>query len=63
MRRKFLYLLLFGSLLGVAACDNNDGPLERAGETADEAVDDLKDAGDEIKDAGEEIKDAVDPNN
>lgn len=53
MRRKLLYMLLFGSLLGIPACEDNDGPLEEAGEAADDAVD-------EVKEAGEEVKDAVD---
>ena len=59
MRRRFLFGLLFASLLGVAACDNNDGPLEKAGEAADDTVDDVKDG---VKEAGEDIKDAVDKN-
>ncbi len=51
MRRRFLCGLLFASLLGVVACDSNDGPMEKAGEAADDVVDDVKDAGKDIKDA------------
>lgn len=41
--------LLAGSTL-LAACESNEGPLERAGETVDDTVDD---AGDAVDDATE----------
>ena len=40
--------LLFGASLSLAACDNNDGPMEEAGEAMDDAADDM---GDAIEDA------------
>ena len=43
--------------VGLVGCDDNDGPLERAGERADDAADDV---GDAVVDAGEVILDAVD---
>ena len=46
----FAFTLLLGSLAGLQACDKNEGPLEEAGETIDEAADD----------AGRAIEDATD---
>lgn len=42
------------SLATMSGCE--DGPLEEAGESIDDAVDD---AGDKLEDAGDEIEDAV----
>jgi hypothetical protein len=54
-----MLVLVTGFVIGVAALSGceNEGPLERAGENVDDAVDD---AGDAVEDAGEEIEDAVD---
>ncbi|MES2625061.1 MAG: hypothetical protein V4628_07275 [Pseudomonadota bacterium] len=47
-KNTFALLLLMGSLAGLQACDDNDGPLEEAAEEVDEAADDV---GDAIEDA------------
>jgi hypothetical protein len=47
-------LLLMG---GVAACDDNDGPAEQAGEKIDEATEEAADA---VEDAADEVEDATD---
>ena len=36
--------LMFGASIGLSACDNNDGPMEEAGEAMDDAADDMGDA-------------------
>ena len=41
----------------IAGCDNNDGPLEKAGEKADKAIDN---AGDQLDKAGDQAQDAYD---
>lgn len=43
--------------LGLVACDYNDGPAEKAGETLDQSVDK---AGDKMEELGDKAKDAVD---
>jgi hypothetical protein len=43
-KNLFVLMLLMGSLTGLQACDDNDGPLEDAGEAVDEAADDVGDA-------------------
>lgn len=48
---RSLYLLILLASLGLTACDN-DGPLEEAGENADEAIEEVED----------EIDDATDDN-
>lgn len=55
---KTLRLVLIPLVLagGLAACDN-DGPMERAGENADRAI---EQTGDAIQDAGREIERKVD---
>jgi hypothetical protein len=50
LRQLALALLLGLGTLGLAACENGEGPAERAGETADDAA---EDAGDAIEDATE----------
>ncbi len=49
---SLLMLFAFAALGGVAACDNNDGPVEKAGEKVDEAgqhvQDQMKDAKDDL---------------
>ncbi len=44
---RSLYLLMLIACLGLTACDN-DGPMEEAGESIDEAAEEV---GDEIDDA------------
>ncbi|HEV7715933.1 MAG TPA: hypothetical protein VGO53_10070, partial [Steroidobacteraceae bacterium] len=51
------------SLLGLAACEK-EGPVERAGEKVDHAVDAVKNggqetAGDKLEDAADNVKDAA----
>jgi hypothetical protein len=53
---RLLLLAIAGSFL-LFGCDRNDGPMEKMGESADQAVDDAKDA---MEDAGDEMKDAAD---
>lgn len=51
LRAAFLAATLMGGLSILSACDGgNEGPLERAGETTDDAV---EDAGDAVEDATE----------
>lgn len=45
--RVLVLILLTLAPVGFAACDDNDGPAERAGEKVDDAVDDMKDAVDD----------------
>ena len=46
---KLIYTLLASMmLLGIAGCEDDDGPLEEAAEEVEEGV---EDAGDEIEDA------------
>ncbi|HIK75836.1 MAG TPA: hypothetical protein EYG00_14215 [Alcanivorax sp.] len=70
---KGLLVVVFGGLLGLAGCDQQ-GPMEKAGENVDEAVEDVTedqgpmeeageemgDAWDETKEAGEEMSEAMD---
>jgi hypothetical protein len=51
--KKPLYLFLFLAIFSVAACDQNDGPLEKTGENIDEAYTDM---GNAIEDKCEDIK-------
>ncbi|RBP52779.1 hypothetical protein [Arenicella xantha] len=54
--KKLLLTSLFASLVALAGCEEK-GPMEKAGESIDNAVDD---AGDAINDAGDEVEDAAD---
>jgi hypothetical protein len=54
-KTQTLSLLLACGLL--AGCPNNDGPMEEAGETIDEAA---EDAGEAIEDGAEKVDDAID---
>ncbi|MBL7250903.1 hypothetical protein ACLD02_02270 [Alloalcanivorax sp. C16-2] len=69
---KGLVAIMFGAMLGLAGCDQQ-GPMEKAGEKADNAVDEVTeqgpmeeageemgDAWDETKEAGEEMGEAMD---
>lgn len=57
MKKYLLSGLALLALLGMAGCEDHEGPAERAGESIDEATDE---AGDAMEDAGDEIEDAVD---
>lgn len=60
MRRKILLLLSIAVLsfgLVTTGCEDNRGPVEKVGESIDDAMDE---AGDAIEDAADEIEDAVD---
>ena len=72
---KGLVVLLFGTMLGLAACDQQ-GPMEKAGENVDEAVDEMTGQGpmeeagenvdeawDEAKEAGRDVGDSMDGDN
>lgn len=51
MRKKWFTLLVISIMsmgLATTGCESNDGPLEKLGEQADEAV---EDAGDVVEDA------------
>lgn len=54
-KNLFVLMLLMGSLGGLQACDDNDGPLEDAGEAIDDAADDV---GDAIEEACEDATDS-----
>jgi len=51
----FVLMLLLGGLPALQSCDNNDGPLENAGEAIDDAADDL---GDTLEEACEDATDS-----
>ncbi len=56
--RKLLTALALSTLIaGLAACQKEEGPAERAGKAMDNAV---KKAGEKIEKAGEKIQDAAD---
>lgn len=70
---QFLKNLLMVSALAfplsaLVACENDEGPFERTGESIDDAADDINDdlddgmddLDDDLDDAGDEIEDAVD---
>lgn len=48
-------MILAASAL-LSGCESNDGPVEKAGENIDNAIDD---AGDKIEDAGDKIEDKM----
>ncbi|MGM0544528.1 MAG: hypothetical protein ACQERP_11710 [Pseudomonadota bacterium] len=49
-------ILLAFLAVGLAACGDDQGPAEEAGESIDET---MEDAGEEMEEAGEEIEDAA----
>ena len=55
--RLLLSSLLLGGLLAVTGCEEEKGPLEKAGETADQA---LQEAAEKTEQAVEEAKEAID---
>lgn len=60
---RLLLILIIGSF-AVVGCDTNDGPAEEAGESLDDAGDEMEDmandAGNAMEDACEEVKEGVD---
>lgn len=64
--KKILFISLLTSMVAIAGCEK-DGPMERAGESidnatedADDALDDAtEDAGDALGDVADDIKDAT----
>jgi len=59
MRRKTFLLLSIAVLscgLVTTGCESNDGPMEKMGESLDDATEDIKDAADDVKDS---VKDAT----
>lgn len=52
LRKATLALVLSLGTLGLAACEDNEGPAERAGESIDNAA---ERAGEAMEDAGDEI--------
>jgi hypothetical protein len=60
MRSKIFLLLSIAVLslgLVTTSCDNDDGPIEKMGESIDDAVEDAVDA---LEDAADDVEDAVD---
>ncbi len=59
--KAMLSILLILSSLILIGCAEQDGPVERAGESVDEGIENSRDAiSDTIEDAGDEIEDATD---
>ena len=56
-RNLLTVLALSAAIAGLAACQKEEGPAERAGKAMDNAV---QKAGDQIEKAGEKIQDAAD---
>ncbi|MCG6658242.1 hypothetical protein HOP52_10795 [Halomonas campisalis] len=56
MRKLGLLLLVTMMAVGVAACQDDPGPAEEAGQKIDEA---MEEAGESIEEMGEEIQDAA----
>lgn len=61
---RWMTALLLVCSLGLVACQEDKGPMEKMGEKMDEAGEEIKEAaddvGDDIEEATEEVKDAVD---
>jgi hypothetical protein len=53
--KKILFMSLLTSMVAIAGCEK-DGPMERAGESIDNAT---EDAGDALDDVADDIKDAT----
>ena len=56
MRRTLVSMLAIGTLAGMLAACEQDGPAEELGEAVDESAEDV---GEAIDEAGEEAQDAV----
>ncbi len=52
-----LALLFAAMALGVAGCDQNEGPVEEAAEAVDEQA---EEAGDAVEDAADDVEDSLD---
>lgn len=50
MKRLSLIAAVFAATFALAGCED-EGPMERLGENADETVEDIKEAGEDTKDA------------
>jgi len=57
MKHKLLTLLALPVMLLPTGCTTKEGPLEEAGETADEAIEEAGDAIDEVIDEAEDVDD------
>lgn len=61
---QWMTALLLVCSIGLVACQEEKGTMEKMGEKMDEAGEEIKetaeDVGDDIEDAAEEVKDAVD---
>jgi len=63
--KKMLGIFCFALLIGLSACDTNKGPVERAGEKVDDAVENIKAGESPLKErgpmekAGESIDESV----
>lgn len=58
---KFTLLTLMLLAVGLTGCDSNDGPMEEAGENADEAYEESKSTiNDAAEEAGDALEDATD---
>lgn len=55
LHKLFVYLILILLTAGAAGC-SQEGPMEQAGETVDEAI---EDTGEAIEDAQEKIEDTI----
>jgi hypothetical protein len=64
MKIHTLLLATIVAVFGLAGCDNDDGPAEKAGQAVDNAGQELKDAandvGNAVEDACEDVKEGVD---
>ena len=64
MKYHTLILAMLASAFLLAACDNDDGTVEKAGRAVDEAGQELKEAADDVgnavEDACEDVKEGVD---
>ncbi|MCB8890123.1 hypothetical protein [Vreelandella malpeensis] len=56
MKKLLMAALIAMMAGGLAACDNDQGPAEEAGENIDNSI---ENAGESIEDAGEDIEDAA----
>ena len=57
MKKILKQLFLVLAVLALAGCDDNKGPMQKAGEKVDNAA---EKTGDAVKDAAEKVGDAVD---
>lgn len=55
-----MYVIFALGLVGLAACENNEGPADDVKEAKQAVQDTVEEAGDKVEDAGDEIEDAAD---